>query len=177
MDIAIVFGPQVPLLAPLALGAVVGHRWTVRVAMRRLGKREVGWDKSRPAVWAIAISLLEQQALGIWLFREMDLNFYFDGGAFTGGGSVADTMRAVAWVAGAVVVAGVLVLWVKLHCCAKRGKRESLWDLGEGTREGAGGSDNMMELPGRSKQMHIEREGGGDSGDLTEGLLSTNESS
>ena len=51
---------------------MLGHRWTIRVALRRLGKREVGWDKSRPAVWAVAFSLLEQQMLNVWFFSEID---------------------------------------------------------------------------------------------------------
>ena len=85
LDVAIVFGPQVPLLVPLVLMAVAGQRLSVRVGLARLGKREVGWSKSRPTVWSVVLSLFAQQVLNAWLYGEI--------GVGSGGGT-----KAWAWV-------------------------------------------------------------------------------
>ena len=67
LDLAIIFGPQMPLLVPLVLMAVAGQRWSISVGLQRLGKRETKWDKSVPAVWSVVLSLVAQQALNVWL--------------------------------------------------------------------------------------------------------------
>ena len=108
LDLAIVFGPQVPLLVPLVLMAIVGQRWSTRVGLARLGKREVGWRKSQPAVWSVALSLVCGQALNIWVFAYAEQSVDGVGGV---GKGTDEAVRALTWVAAVGVGAGIAGAW------------------------------------------------------------------
>ena len=101
LDAAIVFGPQIPLLAPLVLMAVAGQWWMTRVGLEHLGKRESRWNKSQPAVWSVVLSLAAQQAVNVWLYEEMEF-----GGGSAGGVWTAVGVRALTWLGAAVAAWG-----------------------------------------------------------------------
>ena len=68
LDIALVFGPQMPLLVPLAVMAIVGMRWRLHVGVGKFGMQQVAQEESVPAVWSVILSLLAQQGLNVWLY-------------------------------------------------------------------------------------------------------------
>ena len=115
LDVAIVFGPQVPLLVPLTLMAVAGQRWSMRIARERLGRRLAPGSAGVPAVWSVAVSLLVQQVLNVWLFREM--TFGGGGGGGEGGGdSTAAVMdRVFVWLGVGITVLGAAWAWSHRH--------------------------------------------------------------
>ena len=110
LDVAIVFGPQVPLLAPLVLLAIAGNRWSLRVGLQRLGKREEKFDKSAPALWSVVLSLFMQQALNLWLYQEMVV---LKGLGNDGGEEISWAVRALTWAGAGLTATG--VAWAM--CC------------------------------------------------------------
>ena len=99
LDVAIIFGPQVPLLLPLVMMAVVGQRWAIHVGLARLGRQQVRWSKSQSAIWSVAMSVFVQQGLNIWLYQEMS----FDNS------SVARIVRVLTWASALTAFGGVVL--------------------------------------------------------------------
>ena len=102
LDLAIVFGPQIPLLVPLILMAVAGQRWSMQVGLERLERHETRWNKSAPAVWSVVLSLVAQQALNVWLYQgsEMVSSETRRDEEGTGDNVTAAAVRRVAWAGG-----------------------------------------------------------------------------
>jgi hypothetical protein len=109
LDVAIIFGPQVPLLVPLVLMAVVGQRCSLAVGLARLGKQEVGWHKSRPAVWSVALSLCCQQMLNVWVYAYGEMEVDGVGGV---GAGTEEAVRGWTWLGAAVVGVGIMGAWM-----------------------------------------------------------------
>jgi hypothetical protein len=170
LDIAIVFGPQIPLLVPLVLLAIVGIRGTVNVGRGQFGRRQVGQDESRPAVWSVVISLLAQQGLNLWLFTEMDYGDAHVGGNSGTGGTMGDFMLHACAVGAAVLtVLGMAGVWVMRRCRGHQGRngygRERHGDGGTGGEaDDRGGSDiddliSATELTSSNREL-LDRESG-----------------
>ena len=69
LDVAIVFGPHIPLLLPLVLFSLFMARWTHEVVgLRRLGLQERRAEFSKPSPWYILFSVVCQQALTAAVF-------------------------------------------------------------------------------------------------------------
>ena len=111
LDLAIVFGPQVPLLAPLVLMAIAGQRWSMRVGLELLGKKEVRWNRSQPAVWSVVLSLVVQQILNVWLYQGEMVAFVQTGGDKNDAtAAAAEAVRAWTWAAAAVTGVGLVAI-------------------------------------------------------------------
>ena len=105
LDIAIVFTPQIPLLGPLVLVALWWQRWSTRVGLERLGKRETRWRKSVPAVWSVALSIVAQQVLNVFLYMDM---IVLD----RPGDAAEGTIRPVTWATAVLAGVGLAISWV-----------------------------------------------------------------
>ena len=158
LDLAIVFGPQVPLLVPLVLMAIVGQRWSTRVGLARLGKREMGWRKSRPAVWSVALSLVCGQALNIWVFAYAEQNVDGVGGVGKGTG---EAVRALTWVAAVGVGAGIAGAWAlqAWGILQRRGGGAAGWGVGR-RRVRSEVEMSAAEAGGHGEQMRASGDGG-----------------
>jgi hypothetical protein len=69
LDVAIVFGPHIPLLVPLVLVSLVTTRWAHEsVGLRRMGLRETRAEFSAPSTWYVLFSVVCQQVLTAAVF-------------------------------------------------------------------------------------------------------------
>jgi len=69
LDVAIVFGPHIPVLLPLVLLSLFMARWTHEtVGLRRLGLQERRAEFSKPSAWYVLFSVVCQQALTAAVF-------------------------------------------------------------------------------------------------------------
>ena len=75
LDMAIVFGPHIPLLVPLLLVSLVTNRWAHEaVGLRRLGLRETRAELSKPSTWYVLFSVVCQQVLTAAVFLGVNDN-------------------------------------------------------------------------------------------------------
>ena len=75
LDMAIVFGPHIPLLIPLLLLSLVTNRWAHEaVGLRRLGLRETRAELSKPSTWYVLFSVVCQQVLTAAVFLGVNDN-------------------------------------------------------------------------------------------------------
>jgi hypothetical protein len=152
LDVAIVFGPHIPLLVPLVLISLATARWAHEsVGLRCLGLQERRAEFSQPSTWYVLFSIVCQQALTVAVFAGIGDS---DGGGGSFGGGSEGWMALVMVVVGAlttvvcVAVAGVPVRWlegagrwcggccVRLHrccCCGNGGERRGRWAMGSTT--------------------------------------------
>ena len=85
-DLAIVFGPHIPLLLPLILVTLVMSHWTHRLGIQSFGMVEVHAEQARLSTWYVLMSVMTQQALSA---------FVFAGARLTGWQAVVATGAAV----------------------------------------------------------------------------------
>ena len=67
-DLAIVFGPHIPLLLPLTLATLAMSRWTHRLGIEALGLAETRADHARLSTWYVLMGVMWQQALSAFVF-------------------------------------------------------------------------------------------------------------
>ena len=111
LDVALVFGPHIPLLMPLVLAALVMERWThENVGLRRLGLPERRAEFSKPSTWYVLFSVVCQQLLAVSVFAGVEGS---DGGKRTHGWMVV-TMTVVGGLVtiACVAVAVVPIIWL-----------------------------------------------------------------
>ena len=94
-DVAIIFGPHIPLLLPLTLATLAMSHWTHRLGTQTLGMVETRADHARLSTWYVLLGVMCQQALSV---------FVFAGARLTGWQAVVG--------AGVIVCTGCLVLGV-----------------------------------------------------------------
>ena len=77
LDLAIVFGPQIPLILPLVLLATATNGWAHQIALHRLGKSEFRCMETShyyPVRHQLVFSVMAQQALNAWVFVSCDFH-------------------------------------------------------------------------------------------------------
>jgi len=151
LDLAIVFGPHIPLLVPLVLISLVTTRWAHESAgHRRLGLHEQRAEFSKPSTWYVLFSIVCQQALSVAVFAGIGDS---GGGSGRFGACVAVAIVPVRWLEVARRWCGECC--VRFHQCGcQRGRiRRGRRDLGSTT-----------ELPNRSLLSGGDEFVGGNSG-------------
>ena len=147
LDVAIVFGPHIPLLVPLVLVSLVTTRWAHEaVGLRRLGLREERAEFSKPSTWYVLFSIVCQQVLTVAVFVGID-----DKEKANGSFRVDDMGRiwfisvTVILVAGVAVMA-VLVRWLEAagrRCCGPMCRKDDDGDGAAGRRRTRGGTTEL----------------------------------
>jgi hypothetical protein len=173
MDVAIVFGPHIPVLLPLVMLSLFMARWTHEaVGLRRLGLRERRAEFSKPSAQYVLFSVVCQQMLTAAVF--IGVGEGGDGSGVFGAGTegrMALLMVVVEALASAVCVALALapVRWLeavgqwwmyawdslRFCCCCyvQRGREEEWSDLG-----------SVTELSSRSLRGGFDVHGNGEHG-------------
>jgi hypothetical protein len=89
LELAIIFGPHIPLLLPLVLLSLMTHRWAHEaVGLRRLGLKEERAEASKPSTGYVLFSVVCQQLLTAAVFRGV-------GDDGEGGGESFGTMKVM----------------------------------------------------------------------------------
>ena len=68
LDVAIVFGPSIPLVVPLVFLALCTNHWMIGLGRSRFGVHVVGEEQGAPSVAYIGVSVIVQQGLTAWSF-------------------------------------------------------------------------------------------------------------
>jgi hypothetical protein len=170
LDLAIVFGPHIPLLVPLVLISLVTTRWAHEsVGLRRFGLQEERAEFSEPSTWYVLFSIVCQQALTVAVFAGVADNG--SGGSSFGDGTEG-WMAVMMVVVGAlttiacVAVAAVPVRWLEGigqrcgGCCVRwlfvcrraraRGGRRALGSITELSNRSLLGSDSSSDDAGNN---------------------------
>ena len=125
---AIVFGPHIPLLAPLVLISLVTTRWVHEsVGLRCLGLREERAEFSKPSTWYVLFSVVCQQALSVAVFAGI-------GDSGGGGGNFGEGSEG--WMALMMMVVGAMttIACVAVATIPVRWLEGGIWRCGEKCR-------------------------------------------
>jgi hypothetical protein len=167
MDVAIVFGPHIPLLVPLVLVSLVTTRWAHEaVGLRRLGLREERAEFSKPSTWYVLFSIVCQQVLTVAVFVGID-----DKEKMNGSFRVDDMGRMWFISVTVILVAGVAVMVVPVRwleavgrrCCGPVCRKDDEGDGAAGRRQTRGGTtelSNRLLLGGDELGARSARSGG-----------------
>ena len=101
-DLALVFGPHVPLLLPLVLATLFTSRWAHQLGVQELGMVETRFEQARPSTWYVLMGVTMQQALSMFLFAGAGLHGWR---VVVVGGSLV--------CAGCLVIAAVPIAWLR----------------------------------------------------------------
>ena len=147
LDVAIVFGPHIPLLVPLVLVSLVTTRWAHEaVGLRRLGLREERAEFSKPSTWYVLFSIVCQQVLTVAVFVGID-----DKEKANGSFRVDDMGRIWFISVTVILVAGVAVMVVPVRwleaagrrCCGPMCRKDDDGDGAAGRRRTRGGTTEL----------------------------------
>jgi hypothetical protein len=122
LDVAIVFGPHIPLLVPLVLISLVTNRWAHEsVGLRRLGLKERRAEFSKPSTWYVLFSIVCQQALTVAVFVGIGDSSGDD--STVGGGTEGQMALMMVVVSALTTIACVAVAGVPLPWLGEVGRR------------------------------------------------------